>query len=291
MIGFRQKVLHGLMALALCAAAQTSSAMLVAGTAGYEPSSATLAPIDFTLLPTKWGPGGTTQDMLVPFLGTPGGATWSIMGAGHVDVSGFDPGHVGATTAITSLGFSLATIEGWIDWALDTWAAVANFTNLGMVADGGGHAGALGAAGGTGHIRVAAWEIGTAGVLAHAFQPGNEAYFGAGGSIAGDVHFDARTWIDDPLGTDPDNGLTEFDLPTVLLHEIGHALGLGHSAVVGSVMEPIYATTRRTLTADDIAGIQAIYGVRQTTPEPGMLVLLMSAFGVVVFLRRQKRAA
>ena len=52
------------------------------------------------------------------------------------------------------------------------------------------------------------------------------------------------------------------DLYTVLLHEAGHALGLNHSRDPGSVM--IVAIGRpRGLGADDIAGIQALYGPRQ----------------------------
>lgn len=47
----------------------------------------------------------------------------------------------------------------------------------------------------------------------------------------------------------------------LLTHEIGHALGLGHSDVVGSVMGG-GAPWFTGLTADDIAGIQSMYGVR-----------------------------
>ena len=50
-----------------------------------------------------------------------------------------------------------------------------------------------------------------------------------------------------------------FDTETVMLHENGHALGLDHSIVEGSVMEAIYDGERRTLSDDDIAGVSAIY--------------------------------
>ena len=46
----------------------------------------------------------------------------------------------------------------------------------------------------------------------------------------------------------------------VATHEIGHALGLAHTSVSGSLMEPYYNPSITTPQADDIAGIQAIYG-------------------------------
>jgi hypothetical protein len=52
-----------------------------------------------------------------------------------------------------------------------------------------------------------------------------------------------------------------YDLYSLLLHEIGHALGLGHASG-GTVMYGTYTNTKTGLTADDIAGIQAMYGVR-----------------------------
>jgi hypothetical protein len=54
----------------------------------------------------------------------------------------------------------------------------------------------------------------------------------------------------------PDNAI---DLQTVWSHELGHALGLGHSDVEGSVMEPYYAGPRRDLDEDDIDGITSLY--------------------------------
>jgi hypothetical protein len=70
------------------------------------------------------------------------------------------------------------------------------------------------------------------------------------------LHFDdeEETWVD---GAVPDG----LDVETVTLHEIGHLLGLSHSAVAGSVMWPTvsYNFTLRTLQADDLAGIRALY--------------------------------
>lgn len=46
---------------------------------------------------------------------------------------------------------------------------------------------------------------------------------------------------------------------TVVLHEVGHCLGLGHTTVSGAVMYPTYSQPRH-LHADDRAGLIAIYG-------------------------------
>ena len=92
-------------------------------------------------------------------------------------------------------------------------------------------------------------------ILAHGFYPPPN-----GGAIAGDLHFDdAETWTRNlpPTGT---------DLDTVALHEAGHTLGLGHSADVNAVMYAYYGGPRRTLTADDIAGMRSLYGTRERNP-------------------------
>ena len=86
-------------------------------------------------------------------------------------------------------------------------------------------------------------------VIAHAFYPPS-----CGGAHAGKCHFDEdEAWA-------LNHGGMDRDLETVALHEIGHLLGLAHSSVPGSVMFPTYSGERRRLTADDINGIQALYG-------------------------------
>lgn len=51
------------------------------------------------------------------------------------------------------------------------------------------------------------------------------------------------------------------DLPTILTHEFGHALGLGHSDQDRAVMWPTagMGESRRTLSADDVEGICDVY--------------------------------
>ncbi|MBM4382229.1 MAG: matrixin family metalloprotease [Deltaproteobacteria bacterium] len=85
------------------------------------------------------------------------------------------------------------------------------------------------------------------GVLAHAYfpSPPNPE------PIAGDMHFDEdELWTHGP----------GMDVYSVALHELGHALGLGHSADPGAVMYPHYGGGVWTdLASDDIAGIRALY--------------------------------
>lgn len=90
-------------------------------------------------------------------------------------------------------------------------------------------------------------------ILGHTFYPAPP----NSEPIAGDLHLDAEeAWT---IGGDP-------DLFSVALHELGHALGLGHSDNPSAVM---YAYYRKAvaLSAEDIEAVQALYAARNgTTP-------------------------
>src|SRR5438552_15215901 len=64
----------------------------------------------------------------------------------------------------------------------------------------------------------------------------------------------------------------KFDIQSVLTHEIGHVLGLDHSALVSSVMVPFAAVSQldqRTLAYDDIAGAVEMYPRTSALPPVG----------------------
>ena len=82
-----------------------------------------------------------------------------------------------------------------------------------------------------------------------------------------EVYFnDFWNWTDDGAAADADlaAGMPELliDLETVALHELGHAVGLGHEDTVPAIMGSYYAGTQRELLADDIAGLEAIYAAK-----------------------------
>lgn len=73
------------------------------------------------------------------------------------------------------------------------------------------------------------------------------------------------TWADGPTTGIPGS---QVDIQGVATHELGHALGLDHSAIAGATMEPAITGTGvsgRSIAADDISGVQAIYGVASAT--------------------------
>ncbi|MBC7540761.1 MAG: matrixin family metalloprotease [Bacteriovorax sp.] len=51
----------------------------------------------------------------------------------------------------------------------------------------------------------------------------------------------------------------DYDVPTILLHEMGHFLGLCHESNYNSIMAPYYYSTQRTLKTFDTNKIKALY--------------------------------
>ncbi len=213
--------------------------------------------------PGKWGS---------PVMGTGATVSYSFMPTGPACDNG----------ACSSLGDFMPTgYAAEIERAFDAWAAVANLTFV-EVADGGED---WNTSGTSGDIRFGGeFFDGSGGTLAHGFFPPVN-----GSTAAGDIHFD----FDDnwEIGMDG-SGDGFFDIFTVALHEIGHALGLGHVNGVLAVMNPFYAELG-ALQADDIAGMQFLYGRADPQPPqvPAPATLLLFLAGMVGFKFAQSKKA
>jgi hypothetical protein len=143
------------------------------------------------------------------------------------------------------------------------------------------------------NIRIGAIGMANPSELARAYLPLNVAWSG----LAGDIHFNSATPYLWGLGL----GFPYIDFLEVLAHEIGHALGILH--LYGhAVMAPFHGyyfdgLGTGFLFPEDIAAIQAIYGVGmgsvQPIPEPATLLLVSTAAFAAYRARRarQRRAA
>lgn len=99
------------------------------------------------------------------------------------------------------------------------------------------------------------------GIIAHAFFPDPDYPI----CPFGEIHLSSGYVF--TTGTDTAGWTAAVDFESIILHEVGHALGLGHSAHAGAVMASHYGGVRRGLHDDDVAGIQALYGPDLNSPD------------------------
>lgn len=156
--------------------------------------------------------------------------------------------------------------------AFNKWAAAANLTFV-KVADQGGNFGTVTAP----DIRIGAFSFGVGDFSGAAGfgPPGNDVNFPD--ALSGDIAFNSLNNFNidpgaegAPLQTGP-GGLYLNDIEGLLIHEIGHTLGIGHSADTTAVLcgyqSPNfngsacdYTHVNRILTADDLNAVRNIYG-------------------------------
>jgi hypothetical protein len=136
--------------------------------------------------------------------------------------------------------------------AIETWAQYANI-NVAVVPDSGVDEGVPGPTQGDprfGDIRICSRPL-SDNVLAITTPSGV-----IGGTRTGDIIINSNKWftIGGWYGT--------YDLYSVMLQEVGHALGVPDSTDPNSPMYETYSGVRNGLIASDVANLQTLYGVR-----------------------------
>lgn len=235
----------------------------------------------FVLGPTTPGKWGS------PTFGTGATVTYSFMNSG---VSCAAEGAGCTISALGTFGPSFSVWKTEIENAMAAWAAVANLTFV-QVADQGE---AFNAAQLSGDLRFGGHSLdGPFGTLAHGYFPPVN-----GNSAAGDLHYDAGECWEAAMDGFGDGC---FNIFQVTAHELGHALGLDHTGVPGSLMNATYTEAFTGPQADDIAGMQFIYGPATgasgpggggggNLPEPAGIALVATALVAASVWRRRRTA-
>ncbi|MEZ4332169.1 MAG: matrixin family metalloprotease [Myxococcota bacterium] len=250
-------------------------------------------------------------------LGTPGGVvTWSLV----PDGTPFDPliashgwsGSSDLASVFAQVGGEAAALDA-IRAGFAAWEAVADVEFVEISEVGGLAVGAADQAGAVvGHIRIGAFAFAPgdfAGAVGYAPPPNG------GTTLEGDVVFNASNRFGLPAGAEgdpfdlypPPSFFYLNDFAGLFAHELGHALGLAHSDVPASLMcgyvdlafdgsachwaDPdgdLHAPITRRPKPDDVAGVQALYGV----PEPGLAPMgFAGALGLAALARRRARSS
>jgi len=211
-------------------------------------------------------------------------------------------------------GLTLAEITTAFSAAASTWSSVASVTFTPVANFGDGeidfyfHNGADGVPDGIPFDGPWNPSTGVGNVYAHTWGPPDVSFDPAVASNAGNMHFDiGELWS--LTGTNVRATSADIDLESIILHELGHALGLAHEDSMGSgigapIMQSFHnvdGTWARTLTQDDVDGIRQLYGCvdnpeftpceqePESVPEPSTLgFLALSTIGVAILKRKKE---
>ena len=219
----------------------------------------------FVLLGSKWGDSA---------LGTSGGTVtysfapeFTLCGRAALEFPVLAGGR-GCRTASPDTVFG-SGYEAIFDNAFDSWSQLANIDFL-LVPDSGGPTGS-----------VSETEVGQIRIGAARFTTNNADAFSilmpGGRGLESDIFISSNFGRWDPAA-----------LLFLALHEIGHSIGLGHSFASSSVMSSGFGST--SITDDDIAGIQTLYGVR-AVPEPESFALVLAGLVLIGAASRRNRPA
>ncbi len=127
--------------------------------------------------------------------------------------------------------------------------------------------------------------VGSSGNNIHSGLSGGDggvlAFTESGGSGSWRIrYYENWNWEDGPDAA----AIGEIDLQGVACHEYGHAVGLGHSTVSGTTMFPSISGSgggQRTIEADDINGVKAVYGTKSST-KPRIFSISISGGAVTI---------
>lgn len=258
----------------------------------------------FALYPANGFLGYTYNKWGSPTISTPATVYWSLMPVGTAGSDYCGAACNGLSTLTLPNFYDTVANEfravdlddpemlAYIGNALRTWGTAAGITFVRVANDTGvaiNDAGAEPPA--TGQIRIGVYNSGTGGPAAYGFAPPPNGFIEGTSQLAtgaGDIVFNSAYAYQNPAGTEgtplaafPVGGgpfLNDFE--GLLLHELGHALGIDHSAVADAVMcgwpnaciyddVATYAVNRE-LGSDDVNAIRTLYGPPIDTDEDGV---------------------